>query len=122
MPKQKQPRITIGIPTRNRVKPLIELIESIIAQTYTNFELIISDDGDKYDLKSEISNVFPKLKFKYLKSKGISLPVNRQNILINSDTEMVLMCDDDHYMKPDCVEHLVKVGRVELIKRRYIPA
>lgn len=106
-------KITIGIPTRNRIKPLMDLLESISTQTFKNFDLIIADDGDKYDLKAEIRKVFPDLKFKYLKGKSISLPVNRQTILDNAKTELVLMCDDDHVLKEDCVDVLVKTIRVD---------
>ncbi len=100
-------RITVGIPTRNRLQPLLDLILSITRQTYRNFELIISDDGDRYDIPKAIRRAFPTIEFRYLKGPGVNLPSNRQNIIDNSRTELVLTCDDDHYMREDCIEHLV---------------
>ncbi len=42
----KEPKmISIGIPSYNRPEYLRILIQSILLQTYTNFEIIIYDDG-----------------------------------------------------------------------------
>lgn len=100
------PRLTVGIPTRNRLDSLINLIVSITKQTFKDFELIIADDGDKYNLEYEISSRFPDLQFKIIQGKRISLPINRQTILNNAKTDYVLMCDDDHYMRTNCIEVL----------------
>jgi FkbM family methyltransferase len=102
------PRITLGIPTRNRLEPLLVLLDSIAKQTYQNFDLIISDDGDKYDLNAEIKKYLPKLEFRVVKGPCKNLPSNRQCIIDNAHTEIVAMCDDDHFMEPNCLEQLVK--------------
>ncbi len=39
-----EPIITIGLPSYNGEKTIRRTIESILAQTVTNFKLIISDD------------------------------------------------------------------------------
>ena len=39
------PTITVIIPTYNRQEPLLRALQSVLAQTYTNFECIIVDDG-----------------------------------------------------------------------------
>lgn len=39
------PRVTIGLPIYNGKNYLVETIESILAQTYTDFELVISDNA-----------------------------------------------------------------------------
>lgn len=101
------PRVTIGIPTRDRPEDLIVLLKSIEGQSYPNFEILISDDGSKYDIRAEIKNALPNLKYAYVRGPGISLPSNRQNIIENAKTELVVMCDDDHLMDVMCVEELV---------------
>ena len=52
-----QPLITIVIPTYNRLKFLQEAIASVIAQTYTNWELIIVDDGSATETKETIQSL-----------------------------------------------------------------
>lgn len=39
------PRVSVGIPVYNGERYLVEAVESILAQTFTDFELIISDNG-----------------------------------------------------------------------------
>lgn len=39
------PKITVIVPVYNVEKYLNECIDSILAQTYTDFELILVDDG-----------------------------------------------------------------------------
>jgi glycosyltransferase involved in cell wall biosynthesis len=39
------PRVTVGIPVYNGEKYLAEAIESVLAQTFTDFELVISDNA-----------------------------------------------------------------------------
>jgi len=40
-----RPRVSIGVPVYNGERYLAQALESIFAQTYQNFELIISDNG-----------------------------------------------------------------------------
>ena len=47
------PKISVVIPVYNQEKYLAETIESILAQTFRNFELILVDDGSK-DKSAEI--------------------------------------------------------------------
>jgi glycosyltransferase involved in cell wall biosynthesis len=51
------PKVSIGIPTHNSAKFLEQTINSILEQTYGDFELIISDDSSQ-DNTLEIANSF----------------------------------------------------------------
>ena len=39
-----QPRVSVCIPSYNSENYIAETIESVLSQTYTNFELVITDD------------------------------------------------------------------------------
>ena len=39
------PRLTLGLPTYNGEEFLAEALDALLAQTFTDFELIISDNG-----------------------------------------------------------------------------
>jgi glycosyltransferase involved in cell wall biosynthesis len=51
------PRVSIGLPVYNGAKYVGEAIESILAQTYSDFELVISDNGSS-DATEEICRDF----------------------------------------------------------------
>ncbi|MBN2144012.1 MAG: glycosyltransferase family 2 protein [Candidatus Aureabacteria bacterium] len=100
--------LTIGIPTRNRLLPLLNLLDSLLRQTIKHYHLIISDDGDLYDVTYWIKKKFPGLTYQYIKGPGINAPLNRQTILEHTKTPYLLLCDDDHYLKDDCTEKLLR--------------
>ena len=43
------PKLTVGIPTFNRARWLRETIDSVLAQTYTDFRVIVSDNASDDD-------------------------------------------------------------------------
>ena len=45
MQTQQAPTVTIGLPVYNREKFITQAIEALLAQTFTDFELIISDNA-----------------------------------------------------------------------------
>jgi glycosyltransferase involved in cell wall biosynthesis len=46
----KTPRISVVIPTHNRAQYLRTSIDSVLAQSFTDFELIVVDDSSSFDL------------------------------------------------------------------------
>lgn len=79
---QPIPEISICIPTYNQTKYLIKLLDSILIQTFTNFEIIISDDSstdDVYDLISSYRHLFID-KITYVRNaKSLGPPTNWNN-------------------------------------------
>jgi glycosyltransferase involved in cell wall biosynthesis len=49
MKEAPQPRVTIGVPVYNGEKFLAQTLDSLLAQTFTDFELIISDNASTDD-------------------------------------------------------------------------
>jgi glycosyltransferase involved in cell wall biosynthesis len=81
MVRYPSPRTSIGLPVYNGERYLAAAIESLLAQTYSDFELIISDNAST-DGTEEICRTFVKLdsRIKYHRSKvnhGAALNFNR---------------------------------------------
>lgn len=102
------PLVTIGIPTYNVGRFIALSIKSVLAQTYTNFELIITDDGSTDNTVDEISK-FNDPRIKLIvdgKNHGISYRLNQQIDMAKG--EYFVRMDGDDLMFPTRVEELVK--------------
>ncbi len=64
--------VSVIIPTYNRASFVKEAIESVLNQDYSEFELIIIDDGSTDDTKEVIESFKGKLKYFYQSHKGVS--------------------------------------------------
>lgn len=73
MSQKEQPLVSVLMTTYNREKYLALAIESVLASTYTNFELIITDDRSK-DRSLDIAREYEK------KDERIRVFLNEQNL------------------------------------------
>jgi glycosyltransferase involved in cell wall biosynthesis len=107
--------ISIIIPTYNRVQFLIETIDSILSQTYSNFELIIVSDGSNDNTKQKVNQIKdPRIKFIELE-KNYGYPAKARNDGIKiSKGEYIALCDDDDLWEKNKLEN-----QLEFIKRGY---
>lgn len=91
---------SIIIPTFNRADIIHKPIKSIIEQSYSNWELIIVDDGSTDDTKEVVSSFSaPRIKYFYKKNEERSIA---RNYGIDKATgEYISFLDDDDYYLPD---------------------
>tara|TARA_X000001036_G_C20678300_1_gene805011 strand:+ start:783 stop:1721 length:939 start_codon:yes stop_codon:yes gene_type:complete len=88
--------ISVILPVYNGEKYLKKSIDSILKQTYSNFELIIINDGSS-DKSHSIINKYLKLnKIKYVsrKNKGLAFTLN-EAILLSKGSYIARMDQDD---------------------------
>jgi len=60
-----EPQITVGMPVYNEAKYISETLDSVLSQTYRNFEVIISDNNSKdgtYEILQEYTKKRQKIK------------------------------------------------------------
>lgn len=95
--------ISIILPTYNRAHLLPRAINSVLAQTYQNWELLIWDDGSSDETFTVISSfIDPRIKYFTEKNHGKSYALNR--CLEISQGEMVAFLDDDDQWLPQKLE------------------
>jgi glycosyltransferase involved in cell wall biosynthesis len=94
---QKVPRVSICIPTYNRVETVGLAIDSALAQTYDDLEVIVVDNASSDDIESLISNYSdPRLKFvKNSENLGIFGNFNRC-IEVSKGEFLHILHSDDH--------------------------
>lgn len=90
-------KISIIIPTYNRLNQLLECLKGILIQTYNNIELIIVDDSSD----NITQNYFEKNKDKRIKyyknDKNLGVGLNRQKGYNLSTGDYIIFMDDDDY-------------------------
>ena len=105
-------KITIGIPVFNGEEFLEETIISVLQQTYTDFELIISDNDSSDNTKNICEKYLLKdSRIKYIKQASNLGPIKNFSSLINtasSDYFMWLSADD--LIDSNWVESLLEIS------------
>lgn len=102
-----EPKYSIIIPTFNEEKFLPHLLESLVQQTYTNFEVIVSD-GPSRDKTVEIARSFQKKLplLTIVTSKRASLPHQRNNGAAAARGSWYLFIDADSVLLPHFLERV----------------
>ena len=100
--------ISIVIPTRNRPKYLEKAIQTVLKQTYQDFEIIIIDDGSETDYNPILKKHKDK-RIKYYKNpnkKGA--PFSRNLGTEKAKGEYIAFLDDDDEWDPTKLEKQIK--------------
>lgn len=101
--------VSVIMPTFNASRYLAESIESILSQTYTNLELLITDDcstDDTRNILKEFSERDKRVKVKYLKeNSGPGIARNRS--IERAKGRYIAFCDCDDRWMPDKLERQI---------------
>lgn len=115
----KSPVFTVIVPTYNREKLLKRTIESILAQTFKDFELIIVDDGSTDNTKKLIAS-YKDCRIIYIYKENGGLNSARNKGLQNAKGEYIAFCDSDDSWLPEKLEkHVQKYNEDNEIKVVY---
>lgn len=102
------PKITIAIPTFNRVGFLRQAIDSALAQTYQNIEIIVSDNASTDATQQLLSSYHDRGLVIIGQAKNIGMIQNWNACLQRATGEYFLLLSDDDVLAPDAIEKLVK--------------
>ena len=105
-------KIDIILATYNtKIEYLKKQINSILAQTYQNIELIISDDNSS---KKEVRETLKEYEEKdarvklYIQEKNIGYIKNFEFLLEKAEAEYIMFCDHDDIWYENKVEESIK--------------
>jgi glycosyltransferase involved in cell wall biosynthesis len=95
------PKITVCIPTFNRVGILPYAIDSVLNQSEQDFELIVCDDGSS-DRTSELMSEYTDHRIKYIRHhQNIGKSNNMRSGFDAASGEYFMKFDDDDRLTPD---------------------
>lgn len=92
------PRVSVLIPTYNCGRFLGEAIDSVLAQTFRDLEIIVVDDGSTDDT-ALVAARYPQVKYIYRQHCGVS-PARNAAIAVATG-EIVVFLDADDIWLPD---------------------
>lgn len=101
--------VSVIVPCFNQGKYLPETLESIIAQTYRDWECVVIDDGSTDNAATVASGYAEKdsrIKFVHTENKGVSAARNYA-IREHSSGKYILPLDGDDLITPIYLEHAV---------------
>lgn len=107
----KKPKVSVIVSTYNRLALLKEAIESVLNQTYTDYELLISDDHSTDGTQEycrEISAQNSKVKY-VRNSTNLGMVGNWNSALNQANGEYCSILMDDDEWHPDFLETTVAV-------------
>ena len=101
------PKVSVIIPVYNKENYLSRCIDSIIKQTFTNFECILIDDGSS-DNSKVICNEYEKKdsRFKYYYQENAGPAEARYNGVNRSLSDMIMFVDADDWIGDTIIEIL----------------
>ena len=105
----KQQNISIIIPAYNRAKIIPATLDSILAQTYQNWECIVVDDLSKDDTKAVVQQYVEKdCRFRLLTNERKKGAQGARNTgILHAHSEWVICFDSDDTMRPQYLERMV---------------
>ncbi|RME70603.1 MAG: glycosyltransferase [Chloroflexi bacterium] len=102
-----KPKVSVVIPTYNSAAYITATVESVLAQTFTDYELIVVDDGSTDDTARRLQPYMGRLTYIYQENKKYS---GARNAGLRAATgEYVALLDSDDLWLPDKLARQVVV-------------
>lgn len=98
--------VSMIVPAYNCQQTIEQCVESLIAQTYPNCEIIVIDDGSTDDTSVILQKYGHKIRYIYQENGGVSVARNRG--IHEAAGKYIVFCDSDDYVSETYVEDMLK--------------
>lgn len=99
------PRVSIIIPTYNCAGYLGRAIDSVVAQTYKDYEILVVDDGSTDNTKDVVLPYGQRVTYLYQQNQGVSAA--RNHAIAKASGELLAYLDADDMWYPEKLERQV---------------
>lgn len=103
--------VSICIPTYNRKDYLKETLDSILAQTYKDYEIVIVDDGSTDGTEDMLKQLGFPVTHHWQQNGGDAAARNK--LIELAQGQYISFIDSDDLLLPDAIEKLVKIMQTE---------
>ncbi len=97
------PKISVVIPTYNRAEKVRQTVESVLAQTVTDLEVIVVDDGSQDDTQGILNEAFGS-RIRYFRQANQGASVARNKGIELARGEWIAFLDSDDLWEKDKLE------------------
>jgi glycosyltransferase involved in cell wall biosynthesis len=98
-------KFSIVIPTYNRADIIVKSLDSIYAQTFSDWEIIVVDDCSKDNTGEVMKPYLAKGKIKYVRNEiNRERSYSRNRGISMAQGEFVTLLDSDDVLYPDCLQ------------------
>ena len=95
---ENAPLVSVIIPTYNRAEIIEEAVDSVLAQDYKDFELIVVDDGSTDNTSEVLATYGDDIRVLYQENKGVSAARNRG--ISEAAGKLIAFLDSDDLWMP----------------------
>ena len=115
--------ISVIVPVYKVEKYLNRCVDSLLAQTYDNIEIILVDDDSPDNcpiICDEYSRKYPNITTIHLKNSGIGVSGARNAGLDHSNGEYIAFVDSDDYINSELFFKLYKLFDIYPILKKFV--
>jgi glycosyltransferase involved in cell wall biosynthesis len=105
------PAVSVIIPTYSHRDYVLETLDSVFAQTFTDCEVIVVNDGSPDDTAEVLRPLVEAGRIKYIDQPNAGQAAARNRGLAEARGEFIAFLDDDDIWPPDKLEWQVRVMR-----------
>ena len=106
----KPPDVSVVMPTYKRPDMITRAVDSVKAQTLTDWELVVSDDekpaGETWAYLQKASAADPRIRIVQNPGKGGQIP-NNNYVMQQARAEWIKPLYDDDALKPECLQRMM---------------
>ncbi len=104
------PMVSVVIPTYNRAPFVCEAINSVLGQTFSDYEIIVVDDGSSDNTKEILKQYQDKIKYIHQENLGVSSARNA-GIKKSIGSWVAFLDSDDEWMSEYLATQMAEVSR-----------
>jgi glycosyltransferase involved in cell wall biosynthesis len=101
------PTVSVVIPTYNRSDYILEAVESVLAQTYHDYEIIVVDDGSTDDTDKVLGPLIKDGKIRYVYQENLNKSAARNHGIRLAKGKYIAFLDSDDLFLPKKLEKQV---------------
>lgn len=101
------------IPLYNRPKEIAELLETLVVQSFTNFEVLVIEDGSADEASKIVLSFSPALDVRYFMKPNSGQGFSRNFAFERAKGDFFILLDSDVLLPPDYLEAVDKGLRLD---------